>query len=181
VDVELELAEDVLLVPLVLLVEEVALDDVVASALPISGGAPGGGPPAGGAPRGDPWGGPAFSIKAANSDFETDPSPSLSMALKRSSKDEVFVLSFEEVVDEELLAAAWLALASSLFEIAPSPSLSRSLSIFSAMRSAIFLRSSEKSIELAALPILETDIWASLGEVKWSDRVSSPHRANFRG
>jgi hypothetical protein len=51
----------------------------------------------------------------------------------------------------------------------------------SAMRSAIFLRSSEKSIELAEPPILETDIGASLGEVKWSVRTSSLHRADFRG
>jgi hypothetical protein len=177
VDVELELVEDVLLVPLVLLVEEVALDE---SALPTSVGAPGGGPPAGGAPCGDPWGGPAFSTKVANSDFETDPSPSESMALKRSSKDEASVLSVEDVVDDELLAAAWLALARSLFERAPSPSLSRSLSILSAMLLAIFLRNSEKSIELVELPTLETDIGSSLREVKWSVRVSSLHRADFR-
>ena len=51
VDVELELVEDVLLVPLVLLlVEEVASDDFVESALPMSDG----GPPAGGAPGGGP-------------------------------------------------------------------------------------------------------------------------------
>jgi hypothetical protein len=100
--------------------------------------------------------------------------------LKRSSNDELPALSVDEVLDEELLAAAWLALASSLFEMAPSPSLSRSLSIFSAMRSAIFLRSSEKSIELAELPILETDMEASLGEVKWSVLASTLHRADFR-
>ena len=88
------------------------------------------------------------------------------MALKSASSDVVSVLSVDEVLDEELLAAARLALASSLLEMAPSPSLSRSLSIFSAMRSAIFLRSSEKSIELAELPILETDMEASLGEMK---------------
>jgi hypothetical protein len=171
VESELELAPDVLLVAL----DEVALDDVVLSALPMSGGGPGGGPPA----RAGPWGA-AFSMNADNSDLETEPSPSASMALKSSSNDELPALSVDEVLDEELLAAAWLALASSLFEMAPSPSLSRSLSIFSAMRSAIFFRSSEKSIELAELPILETDMEASLGEVKWSVLASTLHRADFR-
>jgi hypothetical protein len=90
------------------------------------------------------------------------------MALNKSSSDDVLVLD-EALLDDELEAAV-LALASSLLEIDPSPSLSRALSIFSAMRSAIFLRNSVKSTELAWLLILETDMGFLLG---WVESVMS--------
>lgn len=101
VDIDLELVAEVLLVVL----EEVALDAVVPSTLRMSGGGPGGGPPAGGAPCGGPCGGPAFAMKSASSDLETDPSPSVSMALKSLSRAEVSVLPLEVAV-AELFAAA---------------------------------------------------------------------------
>jgi hypothetical protein len=157
------------------LLDDVELADVVPSVLLMSGGAPEGGPPAGGAPIVSL----AFSMKDDNSDFVTDPSPSESMAVKRSSRDDV--LSVDDVlVDEELLAAAVLAFCKSLFEMAPSPSVSRSLSILSAILSAIFLRISVKSTELVELLILETDMESSLGRVNRSLRVSAFSRSSFR-
>jgi hypothetical protein len=157
------------------LLDDVEFAEVVPSVLLMSGGAPGGGPPMGG----EPMVALAFSMKDDSSDFVTDPLPSVSMAVKRSSRDDV--LSVDDVlVDEELLAAAVLAFFKSLFEMAPSPSVSRSLSILSAIFSAIFLRISVKSTELVELLILETDIGSSLGRVNRSLRVSAFARANFR-
>ena len=141
------------------LLDDVELADVVPSVLLMSGGAPGDVPSVGG----EPIVSLAFSMKDDSSDFVTDPSPSVSMAVKRSSRDDVLLSVDDVLVDEELLAAAVLAFCKSLFEMAPSPSVSRSLSILSAILSAIFLRISVKSTELVELLTLETDMgppWA---------------------
>lgn len=150
------------------LLDDVELAEVVPSVLLVSDSAPGGRPPVGGVPIVSL----AFSMKDDSSDFVTDPSPSVSMAVKRSSRDDA--LSVEEVlVDEELLDEALLAAVNSLFEMAPSPSVSRSLNIFAVICSAIFLRISVKSTELVELLILETDMGSSLGRMGFESTGSS--------
>jgi hypothetical protein len=140
------------------LLDDVELAEVVPSVLLMSGG------------------GPMFALalskKDDSSDCVTDPSPSVSMAVKRSSRDDA--LSVEDVlVDEELLDAALLAAFNSLFEMAPSPSVSRSLNIFVAICSAIFLRISVRSTELVELLILETDMGSSLDRMGYKSTGSS--------
>jgi len=103
--VEVDAADDVLLEDVALLEDVVLLEDAavapVASALSMGGAPLGGAPPGGGPPGGGPAAAPAFSINAERSLLVTDPSPSASMALNKSSTD-VLVLD----VDEELPEAA---------------------------------------------------------------------------
>lgn len=88
--------------------DELLLDDDELDESPellMSGGGPGGGPPAGGAPLGPPDGA-FFCRKDDSSDSETLPLPSVSMAVNRSSSEDVLLVEVLSLVDEALLDAA---------------------------------------------------------------------------